>query len=178
MAWSNVWYVLFGAHRNDFVRNTEFQWLKLIFKRRKIVLQHSICIHIDLKADPEFYNTLKFIADCFDNVFLASLGFQSISCLDFNIFIKIIWKLTQEKRRRRLCSLHTAQGNGISKWNFQQEKWRLNLAMESKKINLGSFQLHRRFAGSRLEVFYQFMCEWFPNQDKQRNGNKFKSAVS
>ena len=34
-------------------------------------VQHSICIHIDIKAEQKFYEALEKISNCFDNVFLA-----------------------------------------------------------------------------------------------------------
>ena len=37
----------------------------------KIPAKHTICIHIDKKADKRFYEALESISKCFDNIILA-----------------------------------------------------------------------------------------------------------
>lgn len=45
--------------------------LILIFFLKIIKQQHYICIHIDIKSDEKFYDALKKVSNCFDNIFLA-----------------------------------------------------------------------------------------------------------
>ena len=120
----NAWYVLFGVHRDDLFEDSWFIIKPGKYKKWNHS-KHSICIHIDSKADPEFYDAMKFIANCFGNIFLAKkredvvyTHFTMIKAFGWNILLAILSK--------------------HSRINQYEEP----------------FQLHRTIIGPRLEIFH------------------------
>ena len=71
LASSNVLLDLFGVPRNDiflFMYHIKIENFKVY---EKISTKHTICIHIDRKADTRLYEALESISKCFDNIILA-----------------------------------------------------------------------------------------------------------